>query len=519
VPWEWALARVLAPLLPAWAILRAAAILFREQLQSARLYLTKNHVVICGLGRKGLQLAREFRARGERVVVVEEDEGDDGLQVCRELGVSALVASATDPTTLCKARVQYARHVFAVCGSDGTNVEIAVRVYGLVRQRRRRRTHPVHCHVQLADLELCNLFRQHKIFTETGDPLEVRLFNTFENSARLLWQQHPLDRVPIRRDDPRPVHLIVIGFGQMGASVVLQAARTAHFANVKKPRITVVDEFASEKQKRFFARYPQFGNVCDVVFLPGHVSNADVVAEVCRLTAQPETIPTLAVCLDGDARCLSAALSLLSRLRAHDVSVLVRMAEQTGLATLLDAGEGHAARFAGRLHAFGTTGQSCSPELILHGDLDVLAMTIHSQQAQRYREQGKAEGNPAAEPWERLRENLKDSNRHQADHIAVKLRAIGCYSATAPSRDPVVEMFSEEEVELLARMEHARWNAERWLDGWTLGPRDHAAKTSPYLVGWDELSEDIKDYDRAPVRNIPSLLSLIGAKVCRRPAK
>jgi hypothetical protein len=76
-----------------------------------------------------------------------------------------------------------------------------------------------------------------------------------------------------------------------------------------------------------------------------------------------------------------------------------------------------------------------------------------------------------------------------------------------------------QEFHLLLGKQHARWNAERWLVGWTLGPRDHAAKTSPYLVGWDELSEDIKDYDRAPVRNIPSLLSLIGAKVCRRPAK
>jgi predicted dinucleotide-binding enzyme len=516
LPWELSVARVLAPLVPAWAILRAAAILFREQLQTLRLLLTTQHVVICGLGRKGLQLAREFRARGDRVVVIEEDADDDAVRTCRELGVTTLVASATDSTTLSKARVPYAHRVFAVCGDDGTNVEIAVRVYDAVRARPDRASPSVQCYVQVVDLELCELFRQQRIFTETGDPLEVRIFNTFENSARLLWQSHPLDRVPIPRNDPRPVHLIVIGFGQMGEGVVLQAARTAHFANVAKPRITVVDELVDDRRKRFSARYPQFDYVCESAFLAGRAEDADVVTEVCRLAGQPGTIPTIAVCLDGDARGLSTALSLLAKLRSNATPVMVRMAEASGLATLLDATDGRASPLAGRLHAFGMTSQSCSSDLLLNEGLDRVARTIHNLQVQRYRDEGKAEGNPSAAPWEQLSETLKDSNRHQADHIPVKLRAIGCYSSTAPAiTDPAVDAFSPAEIELLARMEHARWNAERWLDGWTLGPRDPAAKSSPYLVGWDELTEEIKDYDRAAVRNIPALLSLIGVRIHR----
>ena len=49
--------------------------------------------------------------------------------------------------------------------------------------------------------------------------------------------------------------------------------------------------------------------------------------------------------------------------------------------------------------------------------------------------------------------------------------------------------------------------------GWTLGSRDVEAKTSPYLVSYDELPDDIKELDRDAVRNIPALASRIGMAV------
>ncbi len=72
---------------------------------------------------------------------------------------------------------------------------------------------------------------------------------------------------------------------------------------------------------------------------------------------------------------------------------------------------------------------------------------------------------------------------------------------------------------VMARMEHARWNAERWLDNWTLGPRNPEAKTSPYLVDWDPLPDEIKKYDRDAVRDIPELLKKVGATVYRHAAE
>jgi voltage-gated potassium channel Kch len=518
VPWQLAVARLLAPVVPAWAVIRAAAVLFREQLQAVRLLFARHHTVICGVGQQGLELTRDFRAHGDRVVVIEENGEDERLQTCRDWGALVIVGDATERSTLCRARVQDAERVVALCGLDGTNVEVAVRVYELLRAGDRRSRSPVQCHIRVFDLELCRLLRQHEIFTRTDDPFEVKIFNAYENSARLLWTQHPLDRVPLARNDPRTVHLLVIGFGQMGESVAVQAARIAHFAHGQRLRITVVDEQAAEKRKRFCARYPQLGNLCDATFLPGRAEDVDTQAEVCRLATERNTVSTLAVCLDGDARALTVALGLLANLGDHNVPVMVRMADETGLATLLDQRETRAGLLTERLYAFGALSQSCTRELLLHEQLDLLARAIHQRQVGQYRAEGRTAADPALAPWEQLQENLRESNRHQADHIPVKLRAIDCGISVSQDGGPGVDAFTPEEVGLLARMEHARWNAERWLDGWTLGPaRDHQRKISPYLVDWEQLPEEIKEYDRIAVRNIPSLLGLLNARIQRQP--
>ena len=68
---------------------------------------------------------------------------------------------------------------------------------------------------------------------------------------------------------------------------------------------------------------------------------------------------------------------------------------------------------------------------------------------------------------------------------------------------------------MLAEKEHERFVNERVRDGWTYAPppKDPDRKTSPWLVPWSELPEDMKDIDRDTVRNIPAFLSVAGFEV------
>jgi RyR domain len=143
-----------------------------------------------------------------------------------------------------------------------------------------------------------------------------------------------------------------------------------------------------------------------------------------------------------------------------------------------------------------------------------IAQAIHQKYLQD--QQGKKPPDDAAmNPWERLSESLKESNRQQADHIIEKLRRIACDIRLPGSNPPVPFAFKPEEVEILAEMEHDRWVAERLLEGWRIGPRDPERKISPYLVAWNKLEDDIKDYDRQAVRGIPDILARVGLEVYR----
>ncbi|WXG42474.1 MAG: RyR domain-containing protein [Candidatus Freyarchaeum deiterrae] len=75
--------------------------------------------------------------------------------------------------------------------------------------------------------------------------------------------------------------------------------------------------------------------------------------------------------------------------------------------------------------------------------------------------------------------------------------------------------FTKDEVELLAKMEHSRWTADHFLKGWTYGKRSAELRTSPYLVEWERLTDDIKESYRRGVRDIPDLLTIINLEIQR----
>lgn len=112
-----------------------------------------------------------------------------------------------------------------------------------------------------------------------------------------------------------------------------------------------------------------------------------------------------------------------------------------------------------------------------------------------------------------LPDDMKYSNIRQASGIYEKLALISC---TLKDKTGNAYKLSDDEIELLAEQEHKDWVDERIALGWSLGPKDTEKKQSPYLVPYAELTEEIKDYDRDTIRNIPKLVEMIGLEVRRR---
>ncbi len=146
-----------------------------------------------------------------------------------------------------------------------------------------------------------------------------------------------------------------------------------------------------------------------------------------------------------------------------------------------------------------------------------VARCIHAAYRRAHRKR-KAADDPALAPWDELIESLKQSNYAQADDIPNKLALVG--KRLVRHGDDL--KLTDDELELLAEVEHGRFNIERLLSGWQLGDRRVAQSVTPYLKPWDELADGAKDCDREAVRTIGSALREAGwgvtPAVSRTPA-
>jgi len=515
VPWQLDVARFLAPAVTAYATLSAVAAVFGEQISGLRARRSSGHVVVCGLGRLGALLAKALRAAGYAVVAIESDPQNAAIGECREEGITVLIGDATDRTLLRATGVKRARFLFAVTGDDGANAEIAIDARGLVEGRTGP---PLTCFVHIANDKLGGVLRQLGVARRGGDSFRLEYFNAAQRGAPALLREHPAFD-----DDGNtpfgPPHLLVVGLGEMGSNLVVQAARRWRAESTtsgNRFRVTVVDDKADDHVAALTERFPRLKDACELVAQRMDLDSAGFErADFLFGSNGVGAVTSVYVCVGDDAVGLSAALHLRRRLGDRDVPIVVRTTQQGGVAALL-AGE-RGGDTSGAVQVFGLLDLVCRPDVLLKGQNEVLAQAIHEDYVRHQRDDGAtSETNPSMVDWEQLPETLRESNRRQAADIGRKLQAVGCDIEPLTDWDAGPLELAPDEVELLARMEHDSFWKERKAAGWTYGPeKDVDKKKSPYLVPYDELPEGIKDYDRNTVRAMPAFLAEAGFAVVR----
>ncbi len=515
LPWELEVARFALPTLAAYTVIQALALLFREQRQRLKLWFIRDHIVICGLSRKGLLLGRSLLESGEDVVVIELDEGNDLVDQLQVRGAIILIGDGTDHAVLHRAAAHRARCLLAVCDDDGINAEIAVQAQNFVRYLNRD---PLPCIIHIVDTQLCDLLRENEIGGETFTHLRLELFNVFERAAQLLLREFsPFD--PERGDYDTAPHILLIGMGRMGENIVTQAAYTWHTLNPDSNnplRITMIDLKASEKWKSLEVRYPNLVDCCQVQTLSMDVRSPDFYQANFLSDSEGNAVDIIYICFDNDSLGLNVGLTLLNRTKKQDIPIIVRMMEEHGLASLLGEAIEKGSAFR-NLHAYGLLDKTCTPELLFGGIHEILARAVHEEYVQEQKLLGyTSEENPTLVPWDQLTEEKKESNRRYADHMGIKLGTVEHRIEPLRDWDAIDYEFNENDIETMARMEHDRWCQELGREGWSYGPeRDDTRKTHPALVPWTDLPEGEKDKNREFIRDLPQLLSRAGFQVQR----
>ncbi len=498
-------ARVVAPMVAALVALGALAMLNVDRFRQFRAQVFyRDHVVVCGLGDMGFSLVTEFRRIGQPVVAVDERSDHPLFDAAREAGAVVLQGDARKPLTLARAGVARARFLIAVCGEDDVNAEVALQAQELVRGAGRALTIALH----VTNPRLCLLLKDQELRGAGAENVRLEFFNVFTHGARALLREHPPFRADPPTSDPPPI--VVLGLGEYGENVLTAAARTwSRTGRAERLPVWGVDSDAARKLDAIHRRTPA---------LERYVQTTPLELDRATLRFDPSCFgaesPAVAyVCLGSDSLSLAGALALSRVPGAENLPIVVSLTRDAGLAHLLETAGGDFRE----LYGFGLLDRTCTPELVLGGTHEILARAIH----QEYRHFRLAEGadpsDASLRPWDELPESLRESNRRQADHIHDKLAAIGCGVVPLEDWDAPLFAFEPDEVETLSIMEHARWVEERRRAGWRQGSRkDVERKITPYLVPWDELSEEIKDLDRNAVREIPAVLARTDLGIYRR---
>jgi len=402
MPWRLQAARFAAPLVTGAIVLEAVRMVTTNVSRAfsvARLWRFRDHLVICGIGRKTTTLALAARRQDPHrpVVVIERDAADPRLTICRRAGVLIHAGDPSDPEVLRAAGLLHAQVLVALTRDDGTNIQIAERARALCREGRRT---PLRVLVHVVDDELCRLIQELELASgqrHGAEAIELSAFDIFDSGARVLLEAPP-HPVPAQ---PRG-HIVIIGVGGFGTTLAAQAASAWALGNpVRGLGITLLDHDAT-RRRALEAQHPELAAAWELRQVEMDVTSGDFLT-AGFLTWNGVKADAVYVCFDDDARAVATALSLQPRAHPQGIPIVVRRSEETGLASLLDPRRG--------LYDFPLVERTCTPE--------ILEQTLTERIARAFHAHGGAGG------WERLAAGEREGYRRRARELAPRLQAAG----------------------------------------------------------------------------------------------
>lgn len=408
-------------------------------------------------------------------------------------------------------------------------------------------------------------FQISDLAEEWRKQIDFHPFNFYEEWAKKLlvkrcYEEGPtkveyptLDREPITRESDQTVHLVIIGMSRMGVALGVEAAQLLHFPNFcrdqrLKSRITFIDAAADEEMNFFRGRYRHYFDLTSSLyrdmehpasdyspsknwsygvrtdfldvefeFIKGRAETPAVQNLLAEWAEDSQQQLSIAICLNFPPRAMAMGLYLPDVIYARNIPVFVRQETSSALLNLLNnRRKDEPLNRYSHVFPFGMLANSF--------DLD----RRNTRRAQLvnyiYDYKGKYGTSPSAVPsdhelqqaWDKLPVALQWSNFYCADSVDIKLRSLG-FGTIRPMR------LTKGQIELLAEVEHNRWNMEKLLLGYRKPTpaeeilcRDKAVRKEykekrfihPDIRPYCELEERTKGYDRCISECLPLVAEL-----------
>ncbi|MBU1334788.1 MAG: NAD-binding protein [Alphaproteobacteria bacterium] len=504
----------------------------------------RRRAVLLGFGTVNRAVAQSLKARNYAITAIDERFEEPAQLIARNNGVLLVAGDLTDMSSLERGRLASADIIVVAAGNDVTNIEIAAAAHALEQGAN------IYAHV--ASSSFADDLRES---SDHGFPLAegIRTFSVKRESARNLLRRAHLAR-KARECNQQRVHLVVVGMGDQGEAILLEALQDGIANDLHPPRITVIDKEADIVAKRFWARWPGLSAVglptdaAPIIrFVPLDIQSVNFsrVAELEALEIARNPVTAYVFCCGEDATNLAAGL------RLENAMGLGRCPPATIFLTVWGAGietELYDDRDPlGFCKLFGAVQPTMEGATFLVNDEDKLAAELHRAYEQKRR--GGAGARTPERAWSSMPQTMKEANRRAVRHAHVKLidldlqwRGMGeavlpkINTETALTLTAVPENLDSSAIldgrlavpsehrlmAKLAETEHRRWVVDRAMDGWqpVRGVRDNTARLHPNMVPFNDLEEADQHYDTVLLR---ALLEDFGAgeekHMVARPAR
>lgn len=532
IPVELQIARFSLPLIAAGALLTALLAEVYEHVIKLRRRSWHDQIVICGLGEKGRSLALSYLGKSKSdlptdkcigpVIVVEQDPSNPYIAEIRQKGGVVLIGYANDKSLLEGIPVKHAKFVYALTGNDDLNRQIVEKVVGVANNE------DIRCFAHFHDEQIRRMLQDSMLQKKAQDKdyQNVQFFSGVKNAVRELFKQHPIDQLVTAGNVDALPNIGVIGFGWLGQALTVQAANLWQHEDAEcRLGVTVIDPCIADISKRFLARFPALNkdfsswHQKESMFVPLLRLNF---VEDDALSIDAEfikrhhlgNVKVFYVCIPDEETAVKVAQMLV---RAYwdispgkigsgcDAGIKVVLCLPKGRRLTLDLDKSLKKFGIETFDALSSAVPLAQGEVFIGDHLDKEAKGINDS----YNE--KQPPDKRGYEWEDLSETDRESNRYAADHIDVKKRAI---SKAGDDINALVALIDSHK-EVLKQMEHRRWCAERFLDGWRYPnddklKKDKLRKLNYCLVPYSDLPPEEKDKDEGVVEMMREIVKQRG---------
>ena len=412
--------------------------------------------------------------------------------------ISLLVANPTDKATLLQAAAHQAERIIFANKNNLLNIQGLNNLRQILQQQASQKI----AHIQIDDPDLIELLKQDSQFLKPDQNLKVITFNKQRLIARRFLLSHPLYQYADMRGQDR-IRVAIFGFSHQAQQLLLQLASSSYYRDLKLPEIIIIDSQAKQRGQQFISRYPglQDTKICKLNFIDFdiHTQTLDL-AFLQTLdqgnSAYGQNLTAILLCFEQDNKNITASLRLRIKTQQTRIALAPIFISMTQDLDALSINTDQTPNFEQVFQHFGQ--QTCTWQEIVEASSDKLAKFIHNAYNSHYGKGTK---------WQDLTETYRDANRGAADHITVKLASLGYFIPQDPSNWSEKVDLTENQ-ELLAKLEHNRWYAERRLNGWQYGTtRDDNRKIHPCLIPYEQLPEEEKQKDRTNIQDLQNFFS------------